>query len=631
MSYKENFIAWKEQYKAEKGNKPSKELQIRKLLEFKRISSTELGEPYTPEKNVENAIAIAEESGDVQGVERLKAMQEDRLGQYGVQQLPYGERYVSRITGNPKTEFEAKLLRAQYPRLFQSIEKGDSFSPLAASLDVASAPGRFIESGISTLVGGEDGFLDRAAKLETGDFVSDIVRDPYSLVDPTKTTRALSSGLPLFKRAAGYALEGLRGQVPASILGQVEKMERGEDASLSEFATELATGSLFPVSAKAIKKTFQPIKEFSKDILSEATGRSRDLLQTIGTRELKEWARQAYQGQKAKPDEVLEKLRGFSDNAESIANDVIKKVDDFDKLYIEKNDTIKKALSKMPKIDALPIINILNSAKMELPKANIYGQSANLKGYGGEIAFNEQIDGLINRINQKIKSNNPYMGIGTKRGTAISAEDMLDIRRDIDRSIDWNAETFSKAFFNPIQKLKKNARTFIKNDLENSAENIGDKTYAPAMKEFSRILNLQDKVKRNIMPRANDLGETDRATNFLLRLSSPNKIDAKIFAKNFEAILGKDLFKEADFLRLSKEYRDALPIANDIKTGRKNWLQGFMDTTGGKIATFPLSSPKLAAPLMEVGGYLTDKSSYLSPMMQRILPVGIEESIEGER
>ena len=208
---------------------------------------------------------------------------------------------------------------------------------------------------------------------------------------------------------------------------------------------------------------------------------------------------------------------------------------------------------------------------------------------------------------------------------------MLDIRRDIDKSVNWDAETFSNAYFSPIQNLKKDSRTYIKDLLEKTSESIDDKSYIPAMKEYSKMLDLQDKVKRQIMPRSNDLGNVDRATNFLLKLSSPNKMDQKIFAKQFEQVLGKDLFRDADFLRLSKEYRGALPIANDIKTGRKNWLQGFAGTTGGKIATAPFSSPKVAAPIMGAIDFaekgLQKYSPSLSEAARRVRPVSTEEYI----
>jgi len=134
-------------------------------------------------------------------------------------------------------------------------------------------------------------------------------------------------------------------------------------------------------------------------------------------------------------------------------------------------------------------------------------------------------------------------------------------------------------------------------------------------------------VKRALLPRANDLGETDRVNNFLLRMGNPNKIDSKTFAGKFKRLLGRDLFDDANFLRLSKEYRDALPIANDIKTGRKNWLQGFASTSLGKAATAPFSSPIIAAPLTAGLDAIGGVGQMYGPVMEDLMRSGQTEQI----
>lgn len=585
----------------------------REALRLEREYNTQ----EAPQRNIARAIARGEETGDATGVARLKAMQQGseafgrKLRHQGAQALPYGERYTGAF-GQPLSATEAKTREALYPRTMQQMQMGDSFSPVSGIADVASLPGRTAES-MGQAAFGDANMLERMSQLEGTGFVSDIVRDPTLMMGGGGG--AVSKALPLLKRAGQYALKGMRGQAPVTAAAQAERVERGGELGVGESIGETVVAGFLPLAGKGLKKTFTPIKEFTKDVLSEASGRSKELLNTIGGRELKEWARQSVKGADAKPDEVLEKLRNFSDNATEIANNVIKTVDDFDVLYRQKNETIDKALSAMPDMDALPLMQQLANTKMDIPRGN-------KSGFPNEIAFNGQIDGMINRIKFKVNQNNPVrlgqLAHGEKQRTFISPHDMLEVRRDIDKAVNWDAETFSKSFFSPIQNLKKEFRTYVKKDLERVAASTGDKTYAPAMKEYSKILDLQDKVKRQIMPRANDLGEVDRATNFLLRLSSPNKLDAQSFARNFVKVLGKDLFYDANFLRLSKEFRDALPIANDIKTGRKNWLQGFMGTTGGKIATAPLSSPKAVAPIMGAMNLAEEGLAKYSPEMRKI-------------
>ena len=615
-----------------------------KMMGFKREILSRTG----PERNVERAIRM--QQGDPSAVDKLRAMQQgpEQFGReirsQAIAQTPYKDRYVSRLTGQPRSGMSARAMEAISPRTMEGLAQGE-ISPVGMASDALSLGGRAATSGIPT---GED-YLERVAKTEGTGLVSDILRDPLLPISGGMPGQMVSKGLPLAKRAIQYGMQGMKAQAPITAAGQAEKVARGEDLGFGESALEITAGGALPLAGRALKKTFTPIKEFTKDVMSEASGRSKELLNTIGGRELKEWARKSTQGVEAKPDEVLQKLRNFSDNATKIADDVIKTVDNFDVLYREKDETINKAIAAMPDMDANPLLSRLSQSKYIIPR--------NSKGFENEVAFNNQIDGLMNRIQDKVNRRNPVtesvegimtpsgapsydkMGFSavprtqtvTSQGSHITAEDMLDIRRDIDKAVDWNNETFSKSFFSPIQKFKKDSRTYIKDALEESAEKMGDKSYAPAMKEYSKILTLQDKVKRQILPRANDLGEVDRATNFLLRLSAPNKLDAQMFAKNFEQVLGKDLFKDADFLRLSKEYRDALPIANDIKTGRKNWLQGFMGTTGGKIATAPLSSSKIVAPIMGAMDVAERGLGKWSPQMSRIqqglTPIATEQYI----
>lgn len=595
-----------------------------KMLEFKR--------DYLSESSAQRNIARAKEmySSDPAALSSLEALErgpeafQREIQSQAIESTPYADRYVSRITGAPRSETEARMLEATYPNIAKNL---DNISPVSGIADLASLPGRAYESATYKLAGGEMPFSERMAQTDGTGLISEAIRSPYAL----QPTSGIGTGLaaaakPLAQRAIGYAGKWAIEQIPSAAMEQLRKIEEGRDVDASEFVTEVAAGGFLPVAAKTIGKAAKPTKEFLKDIMSEASGRSKELLEMVGNRELKEWARKSTLGEKAKPDEVLEKLRNYTDNAEQIADEVIKTVDNFDVIYRENNDVIEKAINSMPEMDTQPLIRELENSKMLLPPGN-------KKGFEGEIAFNNQVDKLVNRIKGKVRERYKDVSIfdmpSSMEGplTKISASDMLDIRRDIDRTINWDAETFSKDFYSPIQKFKKEARAYIKDNLERQAAKIGNKQYSKVMKDYSNQLDLQDDVKRALLPRVNDLGQTDRVNNFLLRMGNPNKIDAKKFAAKFKRLLGRDLFEDANFLRLSKEYRDALPIANDIKTGRKNWLQGFVGTTGGKLATFPISSPKTAAPLTAGINAIGRDAEMYGPLMGNLIRAGKTEYI----
>jgi hypothetical protein len=640
MGVKEDFISWQSSNPG-----ASREEQKNKILELKRVEAS----AYTPEMNVQRAIESAESEGDVSSVDLLRAMQKGKLGEealrQGVRSLPYEERYETPY-GRPLGETEAKLQEALFPRTMQAMSTGREFPAVSGIADVASLPGRAVES-IGKGIEKDQNVLERMGQADTGTFLAETIRDPYNVLGAGAAASTVSKGLPLAKRAMQYAKSGALSQIPASLMGQAEKIEQGKEFQPGEVVGEVAAGGFIPIAGRLAKKAATPLKEFSKDIMSEATGRSKELLNTIGGEELKEWARKSIKGQDAKPSEVLEKLRNFSDNAEQIAGDILTKVDNFDVIYAEKNEAVKRAVSAMDDMDVAPLLNKLRLSKFDIP--------SNPAGFKDEISLNNQIDGLINRIEQTTKQYNPELNVRgivetplgkptynpmtgsiqeqliKSRGTTIPASEMLQIRRDVDKTINWNKDSFSNNAYNMINKFKRNVRGEIKDDLVSNAEKLGNKQYAKDMKEYARVLGLQDKVKNQILPRVNDLGEVDRVTNFLLKSSSPNKLDQKIFMKNIEPILGVDLMEKGNFLRLSKEYRDALPIANDIATGRKNWLQGFMSTTGGKLATAPLSSPKMAAPItkaLDVAGEgLAEYGPSLSRIQQKITPVATEEAI----
>jgi hypothetical protein len=221
------------------------------------------------------------------------------------------------------------------------------------------------------------------------------------------------------------------------------------------------------------------------------------------------------------------------------------------------------------------------------------------------------------------------------RGKTIPASEIYELRKEIDRAIDWNANDFSKAYYTPIQKFKKDARTFLKNTLEDKAEKMGNKEYSKTMKEYHNLLGTQEKAKKLLMPRVEDLDVSDRSQKFLLQMSNPNQLAKRKWAKEFQAATGYDLLADADLLRMSREYRGSLPMVNDYRTGAKNFASNFLQIpVVGGVAGAVLGSPRVGAAAygaMDAGEQMysegLDKLSKYAPSLRTTKRSAIQQGI----
>lgn len=525
--------------------------------------------------------------------------------------------------------------RSMYPRVSRSIARGESFNPVAGIADAASMPGRLVESATYKMAGGEMPYSQRMEQSEGTGFVTDMIRDPLSIPSMAIGGPATSKGAGFIRKGVEYLVRGAGIEGGQSLASQAEQMSRGEDFDLGEFGAEMALGVAIPGGVKVSKKVVSGVKDFSKDLISEATNRTRELLDVVGGRELKQGLKEAFKkpGQVVRPDEVLTKYNDFAENAEKAAKNIINTVDNIDNTFREKNQIVNEAISQMPKIDSSDLINKLKSLKKNVP-------TGKTTGFENEISFNKQIDGLMNKVDFMVKSKDPNVGKGLfdpqgQPYNLIDAEDFLKLRREIDNTIEWDANTFSKSYMKPIQKAKKDIRTYMKNVLLDKAAKIGNKEYSKAMEDYHKAIQIRESAQKLLMPRGIDIDEGERSQKFLLQLSNPNNLSKRKWANKFKEFTGYDLLADADLLRLSKEYRGALPAVNDYRTGAKNFASGLINVpvVGGAIGT-SLGSPKVGAALYGAMDYADDKYSQglqglsqYSPQLRGLMRTGIRQGI----
>jgi hypothetical protein len=622
MGLKEDFFAWKEA-----NPNASKEEKKAKLLEMKSIQT----------------------GGAQRNIARAKEMfPKDHF-------IPAMEQGPERFQEELKYQALPQATRSMYPRVARSTARGESFNPVAGIADVSSGLGRLAEAGTYKLAGGEQSFPERMEQTEGTGVVTDVMRDPMLPFSAgIGGATASGAGTGLWRKGLEY-LGRTGGLEAGQALGsQAEQMSKGEDFSAGELIGETALGTALPFGVKASKEAIGTTKEFSKNLISEASNRTRELLDIIGARELKQSVKQKMKkaGEKIDPDEVLQKYSSFAENAEKTAEGIIKTVDDLDVEFAKKNTIVKEAIRNMEPVDPSQFLRTLQNSKHSIPR----GGEAN---YPNEVKFNKMIDSYIFKVNDRIKAHNPEMIVetlqetptgapkynfmtgrqGTKevstRGTTIPASEIYDLRKEIDKSIDWNANEFSKAYYEPIQKFKKDARTFLKNTLEEKASKMGNKEYAQTMKKFHTLLGTQEKAKKLLLPRVEDLSDSDRSQKFLLQMSNPNQLAKRKWAKEFEKATGYDLLADADLLRMSREYRGALPMVNDYRTGAKNFASNFLQipVVGGAVGAV-VGSPKVGASLygaMDAGEEMYSKGlaglSKYSPALRTVQRSAIQQGI----
>ena len=604
MGVREEAFNWAKDLQ-KSGQKVTKAMLNAKIVELQEV--------YTPEKNVEKAIAYAEQSGDLTGAENLRAMQRGpeqfaaHSRKTGVAQLPLADRY--NFMGKPMGETGAKILEASFPRTAQAMASGNDFSPFSAIGDIASAPGRVLESGVQAAMGNGD-FLNRMSQIDVPEIGSSIMRDPTTpfMGMGAGLYGTLSKGASPVMKAGGLGAAGATTQAPVSMYSGMERESRGGEFGGGELGAELAISGVMGPAGPVVSKGLTKVGDVAKKTLSTLSGKSQELLETIGAKEVKQTTKEIFQRKEnVKPDKTLESIKNYGDKAEEIVGDVVNYMDNFEDLYRKENHIIGDAVKEMGDIDLRPVVADLNDMKLRQLHPDLQKQFKEINGMPIDIPYGyrtgrkstddylEYVDNVIDDITgQSVKtvdaSGKSIPGVKTETRPAGEA---LKIRRMIDETTNFSKNNVSHGYASSLDAVSKKARTGIKNQLEQAAINTGNPEYVKSMSDFHKLLNTRDRVNKQILGKQ---GSQDKVKNFLLTLGNPDKLDNKILARDLEKILGKDLMEESRLLRLAKEYKNGLSVFTDLQTGKSNYLQSGLEGAQ-KAAAMAVGSPMVGAPL----------------------------------
>lgn len=580
-----------------------------------------------PQQNVERAKAMV--ANDPVKLAQLQAMQQgpeaflQKIRQQGVKSLPYGDRYKSNITGKPRSATSAKILEATTPRIAQGMAQGDNFQPVRGIQDVASLPGRAYESAFHP-----SEFANRMSKTDGTGFVSEAIRSPYNVI-PAMGGVGKIAGAPINK-AMQYMARGAGEQLPSAMLEQASRIEEGRGVSPLEFGAEVASGALLPIGGKAAKRALfgvegdfkkNGLSEVAKSALSGASGKSKELLSYIGADELTDGIKSMYKSN-MEPSKKIDKIKNYSKNAEDVVGGIIDFIDNgFKDKFIESNGNVRHALKEMGDIDVSDIVLDLNRKKKAVLDTRDPLKRRRAIVPKGHRTGDESIDVRLDNYDKVIEklTGSRY---GEQRFT-IPADQLYSIRKEIDKAINFDKTKFSTGLSKELNGIPQDVR----NKLAEKLRKAGSETTFPKdMATFHDGINLADDLSKKF----GDGSNVDKSARFLTTLGNPNKIESKILAAKLKKFLGKDLFEEANLLKLSKEYSDGLPIYNEIQTGRSMLAPVLGEKLAGKVGAFTgatLGSPKVAAPVMRGIEAVEGSADYMSPMVKKLLRSGISEQI----
>ena len=182
-----------------------------------------------------------------------------------------------------------------------------------------------------------------------------------------KIASADAAGMPI--RAAQMAQRGAISSVPAAGAGQARRYSETGEIDPIEAGVEIAAGAIAdPAITGFLSGGGKLFKNVGKDYLSFASGKSRELLEKVGTKETSEFFGKKWKGiKKATPDKTLEELRNFGEKANILAKDMYSNVNNFYEKFIK--DPASRAYEVVDQIDNVdigPIRNELYAAKRQV-------------------------------------------------------------------------------------------------------------------------------------------------------------------------------------------------------------------------------------------------------------------------
>lgn len=605
MGLKEDFFAWKEANPT-----ASKKEKKAKLEEMISLQSNGMS---SGERNIQRAKKMFADNPDF--IRQVEAMEQSPEA-FAHSLKPYGLRTAE----------------ATFPETMEAAKQGADFPIGSAIKDVAGYPLRYGEALLAKAdpTRGPVDIQQRMGQAQTGEFISDAMRSPYNMMPVSRVGQGLVSlaKAPL-QKAGAYFAQGAAESLPSALMEQSARMDQGKPFSASEFGTEVVAGGLLPIGGKIAKRGLigrkddikkRSASELAKSALSALSGKSKELLSYVGADEGKTFAKGLIK--KTDPTEKIQKIQNFHEKSEEITTGIVDYMENqFQSRFTEANPRVQQALGEMGEIDISDIVLDLNKKKRSIldPRDPLVKSKGVVPaGYStGDEAIDVQLsnlDGMIDKLTGR--------SYGEQRFT-IPADELYRIRKDIDKGIVFDKNKFSTG----LQKDVYNIPVETRRKLAKKLEKAGARTSFPSdMKEFHSLLDVRDEISRKM----GDGSNLDKTQRFLITLGNPNKLENRMLAKKVEKLLGKDMFEEAQIMKLSREYNDGLGVYNDINTGRSMLApvlgEKLAGSTGATVGA-TLGSPMLAGPAMrgiEIGEETLD---YMSPQVRNLMRSGQTEYI----
>jgi len=497
-------------------------------------------------------------------------------------------RITSQKTGLP---FDASYTRvAGSPRSTASELYPSSNTEMVTDRvsDILSGAGRSVR-GLSALVTGSDPLSPMAeTQANASSMGGGMLADPMLPVG-LGLGKAFGMGGSLLKESLGRGLAG------GTIQSALESGEQGQMISPQRALANLGvniggealggmlgrggsrllkdTGGATGYSAKGAKEALEYAKLRPqspigpKGLRAPFTSNQDELAKAVGT--------EAEIG-----EELSEKFLNFGD-------------------YITEGPTIRPMLQQLPEGEVFPVISAIKDAKI---KGKFLTPEAK--------AINSQIDERV----ASIMADLPL-------GGRISAEDLFDLRKMLDESVNFSAVDGTQGMNKAVAKGYEKARGVIKTQLETLADESGNAQYSKAMKSMSEKFAVRDRVAR-ILSKNKDVAEA-KAEGAVSRLHGKNKAKDIETIRKFDEITGSDIAGRSYKAKLGSQIgaeETGLPMFSDVATGKS--VLGFT----------PIGSPKTQAnviyPLADALKFVGEKTG-LGGRLSDMLRGEQRQAVEG--
>jgi len=238
--------------------------------------------------------------------------------------------------------------------------------------------------------------------------------------------------------------------------------------------------------------------------------------------------------------DAAKNIRKYGGKQHETGNKILAALENIDDFIPEKR-VVDEALGKMSDINMGNTVRKLRDAK------------ETVAGVPSAVAGNKQIDKMIETI----------AGVVDENGN-LPAKHFKRIREQLDREV--NA-AFNKDYKSYIETAGVNARNQMMDDLIIAAEKSGNTEYADAMKEWSRKLQIAEKLKGYVgqSPAARER----RIDSFVKNIFHENKERSQAVIGDLSELIGDDILTEAKWTAMASQFGPSgkPTLFTPIKTG----------------------------------------------------------------